>query len=60
MKTLLFFATLSLVMWLILGSNETRREYDEDKVIEEMLDQVKRDAMPKSGGMHYYFFGYIS
>ena len=46
MKILLFFATLSLVMWLILGSNETRREYDEDKVIEEMLDQVKRDAMP--------------
>ena len=60
MKTLLFFATLSLVMWLILGSNETRREYDEDKVIEEMLDQVKRDAIPESGGMHYYFFGYIS
>lgn len=60
MKTLLFFATLSLVMWLILGSNETRREYDVDKVIEEMLDQVKRDAMPESGGMHYYFFGYIS
>ena len=42
MKTLLFFATLSLVMWLILGSNETRREYDEDKVIEKMLDPVKR------------------
>ena len=53
-KTVLFFATLSLVIWLILGSNEKRREYDEEKVIEEMLEQEKRDEMPESRGMHHH------
>lgn len=56
MKALLFFATLSLVMWLILGWNKKGREYDEEKVIEEMLEPEKRDEMPESGGMHHHCF----
>ena len=55
MKTTFFFVTLSLVLWLTLGSNEKRGEYDGEEVFEEKLDRDKRDAMPQYGGMHYYF-----
>lgn len=49
MKTILLFATVSLVMWLTLGSNEKQREYDDGEVFEEMLDREKRDVMSQSG-----------
>ena len=55
MKTILFFVTLSLIMWLTLGSNIKRGEHDDEEVSEEMPDRVKRDAMSQFGGMHYYF-----
>ena len=49
MKTILLFATVSLVMWLTLGSNEKQREYDDGKVFEEILDREKRNVMSQSG-----------
>ena len=42
-------------MWLALGSTENQKEYDEEKVFEEMLDREKGDVMLESGGMHHYF-----
>lgn len=32
MKTIFFFANLSLVIWLTLGSNEKQREINEEEV----------------------------
>lgn len=58
--TVFCYTVLGHVANIRFKRNTKGREYDEDKVIEEMLDQVKRDAIPESGGMHYYFFGYIS
>ena len=55
MKRILFFATLSLVMWVTLCLNNNQRENDEEEVFEEFLDRVKRDAMPQPRGMHFYF-----
>ena len=49
MKTILLFATVSLVMWLTLGSNKKQREYDDGEVFEEILDREKRDVMSQSG-----------
>lgn len=59
MKTKLFFVTLFLVLWLTLGSNEKRGEYDGEEVFEEMFNREKRDAMPQFGGMHFLFLGSI-
>lgn len=56
MKTILPFATISLVMWLTLGSKEKQSQFDKEEAFEEMLDLEKRDAMPESWGIHYYFF----
>ena len=55
MKTKLFFATFSLVMWVTLCLNDNQRENDEEEVFEEIIDRVKRDAMPQPKGMHFYF-----
>ena len=55
MKTILFFATLSLAMWVTLCLNDNQRENDEDEVFEEVLDRVERDAMPQPRGMHFCF-----
>ena len=55
MKTILFFASLSLVMWVTFCLNDNQRENDEEKVFEEILDRVKRDAMPQPKGMHFCF-----
>lgn len=55
MKTILFFATIFLVACLTFGSNNNRRKNDKQEDFEEMIDREKRDAMPKSGGMHFYF-----
>ena len=54
MKTILFFATLSLVMCVTLCLNDNQRENDEEEVFEEFLDRVKRDAMPQPRGMYFY------
>ena len=32
------------------------RAYDEENVIEEMLEPEKRDEMPESGGMHHHCY----
>ena len=55
MKTLLYFATLSLVVCLTLCSNENQKEHDEDEILEEMLGREKRDAIPKSRHKHFIF-----
>ena len=36
MKTLLYFATLSLVVRLTLCSNENQKEHDEDEILNRM------------------------
>ena len=59
MKTILLFATVSLVMWLTLGSNEKQREYDDGEVFEEMLDREKRDVMSQSGVCMIIFLLFI-
>lgn len=52
MKTILFFANLSLVIWLTLGSNEKQREINEE-VYEKILDRGKRVASPGIG-IHFF------
>ena len=42
-------------MWVTLCLNDNQRENDEDEVFEEVLDRVKRDAMPQPRGMHFCF-----
>lgn len=59
MKTILLFATVSLVMWLTLGSNEKQREYDDGEVFEEILDREKRDVMSQSGVCMIIFLLFI-
>lgn len=59
MKTILLFATVSLVMWLTLGSNEKQREYDNGEVFEEILDREKRDVMSQSGVCMIIFLLFI-
>lgn len=54
MKTILFFGTVFLVACLTLGSSNKQRKHDQQEDFEEMIDREKRDAMPKSGGMHFY------
>ena len=54
-ETILFFATLSFVMWVTLCLNDNQRDNDEEEVFEEFLDRVKRDAMPQPRDMHFYF-----
>lgn len=53
MKTIFFFANLSLVIWLTLGSNEKQREINEEEVYEKILDREKRVASPGIG-MHFF------
>ena len=59
MTTILLFATVSLVMWLTLGSNEKQREYDDGEVFEEILDREKRDVMSQSGVCMIIFLLFI-
>lgn len=59
MKTILLFATVSLVMWLTLGSNKKQREYDDGEVFEEILDREKRDVMSQSGVCMIIFLLFI-
>ena len=59
MKTILLFATVSLVMWLTLGSNEKQREYDDGEVFEEIPDREKRDVMSQSGVCMIIFLLFI-
>lgn len=59
MKTILLFATVSLVMWLTLGSNEKQREYDDGEVFEEILDREKRNVMSQSGVCMVIFLLFI-
>ena len=59
MKTILLFVTLSLVVWLTLGSNEKQKENNEEEDFEEIVDREKRDAMPKPGGMHFLCFSHV-
>ena len=42
-------------MWFTLCLNHNQKEYDEEEVFKEMLDRVKRDAMPQPRGMHFSF-----
>ena len=41
MKTILSFATISLVMWLTLGLKEKQSQFDKEEAFEEMLDLEK-------------------
>ena len=59
MKTILFFATLSLFMWLTLGLNKKQRKTDDEEVFKEILYQGKRDEMPQPRGMHFYFWLFV-
>ena len=42
-------------MWVTLCLNDNQMENDEEEVFEEIIDRVKRDAMPQPKGMHFYF-----
>ena len=58
MKTILLFATLFLVVWLTLGSNEKQKDNEEED-FEEIVDREKTDAMPKPGCMHFLCFSHV-
>ena len=53
MKTILFVANLSLVIWLTSGSNEKQRKIYEEEVFENILDRGKRVASP-GVGIHFF------
>ena len=53
MKTIFFFANLSLVIWLTLGSNEKQREINEEEVYEKILDREKKGCIARNW---YAFF----
>ena len=59
MKTTLFFTTIFLIAWLVLGSNEKQGKSDEDVDFEEKANREKRDAMPKPACMHFYFVAIV-
>ena len=46
-------------MWVTFCLNDNQREHDEEEVFEEILDRVKRDAMPQPKGMHFVLAVYI-
>ena len=56
----MFFATLSLVIWLTLGLNEKQKEIDEEEVFGEILVRGKRDASQQPMGIHFCFWLYAS
>ena len=55
METLLYFATLSLVVCLTLCFSKNKKENDEDETLHEVLDREKRDAMPQPWRKHFMF-----
>ena len=58
MRMIIAFLTLSLVVCLTLCSNENRKEDNKDEFLEEILDRVKRDAVPQPRG-NIYLFNYL-
>ena len=53
MKTILYFATLSLLVCLTSCLKENQKENDEDKVLEGIIYREKRNAMPQPKCMNF-------
>ena len=53
MKTILHFATLSLLVCLTSCLKENQKQNDEDKVLEGIIYREKRNAMPQPECMNF-------